>query len=115
MKYLTQFFIIMAFVLAGEVVYALVPLPIPASIWGMILLLMALMTGLVKLKQIENVANFFLIILPLLLVAPAVGVMDVFGRISTIWSQILTVAVIATLVTMVVVALLADKLIEDKK
>jgi len=105
----------MSFVLAGEAVNALVPLPIPASIWGMILLLAALATGVIKLKQIEKTANFFLIILPLLLVAPAVGVLDVFGRIAAVWPQILAITIASTLLTMVAVALLADRLTRDKK
>ena len=39
MKYLTQFLRILAFTLAGELLQRLVPLPIPASVYGLVLLL----------------------------------------------------------------------------
>ena len=38
MKYLTQFLRILAFTLAGELLQRLVPLPIPASVYGLVLL-----------------------------------------------------------------------------
>ena len=49
MKYLNQFLIIMGFTLAGEALQRLVPLPIPASVYGLVLLFAALCLGVVKL------------------------------------------------------------------
>lgn len=52
MKFLIQFLIIIAFSFAGELLHFLLPLPIPASIYGIILLFLALETKLIKVKQI---------------------------------------------------------------
>lgn len=104
----------MAFVLAGEVVYALVPLPIPASIWGLVLLLAALMSGAVKLSQIEDVAKFFLAIIPVLFVVPAVGVLEVFGGISKIWPAMLAVIALTYLAAMASTGWLAEFMIRIK-
>ena len=54
MKYLKQFAIILAVCLVGEGLKALLPLPIPASIYGLVLMLAALMSGLLKLEQVEK-------------------------------------------------------------
>ena len=64
MKYLTQFLRILAFTLAGELLQRLVPLPIPASVYGLVLLFAALNTGLVKLEQVKDAGGFLISILP---------------------------------------------------
>lgn len=76
MKYLSQFCIILGFTLAGEALGSLLPLPIPASVYGLVLLFAALCLGLVKLEQVKTVGNFLTSILPLLFVAPTVGIVE---------------------------------------
>ena len=75
MKYLSQFLIILGFSLVGEALQRLVPLPIPASVYGIVLLFAALCIGLVKLEQVKE-AGGFLTILPILFVSPAVGILE---------------------------------------
>ena len=47
MKYVKQFFIILLISFVGELFKYLIPLPIPASIYGMVILFIGLMTGLI--------------------------------------------------------------------
>lgn len=76
MKYLSQFCIILGFTLVGEALQRLLPLPIPASVWGLALLFLALCTGLVKLDQVKEAAGFLISVMPLMFVAPAVGIVE---------------------------------------
>ena len=76
MKYLSQFLIILGFTFLGEALQRLIPLPIPASVWGLVLLLTALCTGLVKLEQVRETGGFLASILPVLFVAPTVGIVE---------------------------------------
>ena len=76
MKYLSQFLIIMGFTLAGEALQRLVPLPIPASVYGIVLLFAALCLGLVKVEQVKDAGGFLTSILPILFVSPAVGLLE---------------------------------------
>ena len=76
MKYLSQFCIILGFTLAGEALQRLIPLPIPASVYGLVLLFTALCTGIVKLKHVKEAGGFLTSILPLLFVAPTVGIVE---------------------------------------
>ena len=66
----------MGFTLAGEALQRLVPLPIPASVYGIVLLFLALSLGLVKVSQVKEVGGFLTSILPVLFVAPAVGIVE---------------------------------------
>lgn len=76
MKYLTQFSIILGFTLTGEALQRLIPLPIPASVYGLALLFGALCLGIVKPEQIRDTASFLVSIMPILFVAPAVGIVE---------------------------------------
>ena len=82
MKYVFQFARIMGFCLAGELLYALLPLPIPAGLDGLVLLAAALLTGKVKLEQVKEAGDFLSSLFPLLFVPTVAGVMDVWGLIS---------------------------------
>ena len=76
MKYLSQFLIILGFTLAGEALQRIVPLPIPASVYGIVLLFSALCLGLVKVEQVKDTASFLSSLLPLLFVSPAVKIVE---------------------------------------
>ena len=76
MKYISQFCIILGFTLLGEVLQRLIPLPIPASVYGLALLFLALCLKLVKVEQIKEVGGFLTSLLPLLFVSPTVGILD---------------------------------------
>lgn len=79
MKYIFQLMIILAVSFAGEVLHAVVPLPVPASVYGLIILLILLMTKLVKLSQVETTANYMISIMPLFFIEPSVALMTSFG------------------------------------
>ena len=65
MKYVRQFVIIMVFTFLGEVLKALLPFPVPASIYGLLALLLALETKLLPLASVRDVGEFFVEIMPL--------------------------------------------------
>lgn len=66
----------MGFTLVGEALQRLLPLPIPASVYGLVLLFLALCMRIVKLEQVKDVGNFLTSILPILFVAPAVNILE---------------------------------------
>ena len=82
MKYLSQFCIILGFTMAGEALQRLLPLPIPGSVWGLALLFLALCLGIVKTEQVKDAASFLISVMPLMFVAPAVGIVENWSLIS---------------------------------
>lgn len=113
MKYIYQFCILMIFVLLGEVCERFIPLPIAGSIYGLILLFLALVFRVVKLHWVEDVANWFHNTMALFFVAPAVAVIDIWGDIADIWWILVLLMVAAYLVTMITTGVTADALIHD--
>lgn len=76
MKYVFQFARIMGFCLAGELLHAILPLPIPAGIYGLVLLAAALLTGIVRLEQVKQTGDFLSSLFPLLFIPTVAGVME---------------------------------------
>ncbi|MBR5126164.1 MAG: CidA/LrgA family protein [Oscillospiraceae bacterium] len=83
MKYLSQFCIILGFTLLGEALQRLIPLPIPASVYGLIALFAALCMGLIKVEQVKTASGFLISIMPVLFVAPTVGIAESWDLISS--------------------------------
>ena len=100
MRYLYQFARIMAFCFLGEILHEALPLPIPASIYGLILLLAALKTGIVKLEQVKEVGNFLTGIFPLLFVPAAVGVMELWVQLGEMAIPIIIAIVPVTILVL---------------
>lgn len=76
MKYLYQAGIIFLFTFLGEALAKLIPFPIPAAIWGLLLLFLALCVKLIKVEQIRECVGFLTALLPVLFVAPTVNLME---------------------------------------
>ena len=101
MKYIKQLFWILLFSAVGELLQAVIPLPIPAAIYGLVLLLTALCTGLLKAEQIADTARFLIAVMPLLFVAPAVSILANWGLVAP---QLIPIVVIMSLSTVIVFA-----------
>lgn len=79
MKFLKQFLIILVITFMGEGLKYLLPLPIPASIYGMVLLFLALMTRIVKLESVRDAGKFLIEIMPVMFIPAGVGLMVSWG------------------------------------
>ena len=115
MKYINQVLIILLISFIGELLNYFIPLPIPGSIYGMILLFILLCTGLVKLHQIREVGNFLVDIMPMLFIPSAVGIMAQFEQLKSIWIKVIVVTIITTVIVMTVTGLTTQTIIRIKK
>ena len=71
MKYLRQFMIILLFSFLGELLKYVLPFPVPASIYGLVLLFIALETRILPLAAVKDAGKFMIEIMPLMFI-PAV-------------------------------------------
>lgn len=100
MKYVMQFLLIIAFSFVGELLHALLPVPIPASIYGILLLFAALELKIVRVRQIREVSSFLIGIMPIMFIPAAVGLMDSWHIIETHWLSYVVLIVVTTVVVM---------------
>ena len=111
MKLLYQFGIIMFVTFLGEFLHCLIPLPIPASIYGLLLMLAGLMTKVIKLEQVKIAADFLIEIMPMMFIPAAVGLMDSWAQIKGICVPLIAVTLITTVVVMAVTGLVTQFII----
>ncbi len=115
MKILRQFGLILAITFAGEVLKALLPLPIPASIYGMVIMLVGLVSGLLRLEDVQDVGDFLIEIMPILFVPAAVGLMDSWGTMKELLLPSVVMLVVVTVLVIVVTGRVTQVLIRRKK
>ena len=115
MKYVKQFAIILLISLAGEMMSFILPLPVPASIYGLVLMLFSLLTGLIKLDAVRDTACFLIEIMPIMFIPPAVGLMASWDVIQANLVAYLIIAAVTTIVVMAVSGLVTQAVLKKGK
>ncbi|MBP3459745.1 MAG: CidA/LrgA family protein [Lachnospiraceae bacterium] len=100
MKYVRQFLLILAITFLGEILKAIIPLQIPAGIYGLLLLLILLMTGVIKLSQVKETADFLIEIMPIMFIPAAVGLLDTWDVLQPVWIKLMIITLISTVLVM---------------
>lgn len=115
MKYLFQIGIIAAISAVAEFMYAVIPLPVPASVYGLALLFILLMTKVIKLSQIEETADYFLLIMPVLFLEPSVKLMTSLSIMKGQAVRLFVLCMISTCVTIMITGTVAQAVIRMRK
>ena len=115
MKYLRQFAIILGVTCVGELIKYFVPLPIPASIYGLVLMLVLLMTGVIKLGQVKEAGEFLVEIMPLMFIPAGVGLLTSWEQLQGVLVPVFVSTVVTTFVVMIVAGKVSDLFINMKK
>ena len=102
MKYLNQLAIILIISCLGEICADLLPFPIPGALYGLILMFTALCLKIVKLHQVEDVAQFLIEIMPLMFTPPAVGLITKWDILKDVWLQLFIIIVITTFIVLLI-------------
>lgn len=115
MKYIAQFCIILGYTFIGEALQRFLPLPIPGSVYSLVLLFLALCFGIVRLDEVQETAHYLSSILPVMFVAPAVGIVEYWNLISSNLFPILLVILGTTVITFGISGTLVQRLMDKEK
>jgi len=115
MQYIRQALYIFGFSFLGEVLNRLIPLPIPASIYGMVLLFLALQGKLLRVEDVKDAGNFLSGILSVLFVPPIVALVDYWDLLAENLIPMLTVFLVSSLLTFAVSGRLTQAIIRKKE
>ena len=97
MKLLYEFGVIMAVTILGEICLA-----VPASIYGLLLMLFALCTKIIKLEQEKVAGDFLLDIMPPMFIPAGVGLLTAWPDLKPVLVPVLVITVVVTVFVMVV-------------
>lgn len=102
MKYIKQIFIIFTITMIGEIFNRVLPLPVPAGVYGLFLLLLCLCTGIVKLVDVELTGNLLLDLMPLMFIPITVELMERYQEIRAIVVPVIIISAVSTVIVMIV-------------
>ncbi|WP_066318686.1 CidA/LrgA family protein [Bacillus sp. FJAT-29814] len=110
-----QVLLIHIFLFLGAAAKAIIPLPIPASMFGLAILFLALCLKIVKLEWVEKGANWLMAELLLFFIPSAVGIVNYDEILSFQGAEIVFLIGISTILVMGMTAWIAEKIIGKKR
>lgn len=111
MKYIKQFCIILLLSFMGEVLYEVLPLPVPASVYGLVLMLAALVSGVLKVDQVKETASFLVEIMPVMFIPAGVGLLSSWSALEPVLIPVMVIVVLTTVIVMVVTGRVTQEVI----
>lgn len=117
MKYIHQISIIALVTLMSEILNYMIPLPIPSSIYGLILMFLLLVLKVIRLENIKETGDFLISLMPIMFVAPIVALLDNISSCKNLLLPIILIATVSTVLVMGVTGVVCQGLInlKDKK
>ena len=115
MKYIHQFGLILAISFLGEALKFVIPLPIPASIYGLLLMLLALHFKIFPLESVKESGELLIDIMPLMFIPAGVGLMTSWSQLKPFLMPLVVITVVSTFVVMIVTGKVTDFLLDRKE
>ncbi len=115
MKYVKQFSIILGMSFIGEILKSILPLPIPASIYGLLLMFLALKFQFIRLEQVKETASFLIEIMPIMFIPSAVGLLESWGALKPIWLPIILITIVTTIIVIGVTGWVTEWIMKSRK
>lgn len=100
MKYIRQFGLILAVTFLGEILKMILPFKIPSSIYGLVLMFLALQFKVIQLDQVREAAKYLIEIMPLMFIPAGVGLMNAWGVLKPICIPVIVITIVSTIVVM---------------
>lgn len=111
MKYLKEATIIFGITMVGEILNHLLPLPVPAGVYGLFILLVLLCAGTLKVEDVSGVGDFFLDIMPLMFIPAGAGLLNSVQEVKDILVPLTVISVVSTIFVMAVTGRMAQRII----
>ena len=115
MKFIQQLSIILFISFLGEGLNWILPLPIPASVYGLILMLIALQFHIVQLEQVQDTARFFIEIMPVMFIPAGVGLLNSWNVLQPICIPVILITLLTSIIVMGVTGQVTQQMIQKGK
>lgn len=114
MKFIKQFGIIMLISFVGEVLNSVIPLPVPASIYGFVIMFACLKLKIIKISSVHETGKFLIEIMPLMFIPAAVGLITAWKVLKPMFVPVAVITVVSTIVVMAVSGRVTQDVITHK-
>lgn len=114
MKYVFQFGLILAVTFIAELIYSYLPLPVPASIYGLVIMLLLLVTKIIKLEWVKDSAKYLIAIMPLMFIPSGAKLITVADMIWPVMLPVLFILILTTVIVMLVSGKITEFIIKKE-
>lgn len=115
MKYIGQLCIILGISVIGEVLNSLIPLPVPASIYGLVIMLILLCTKVLKVHHVKETSDFLLAVMPMMFIPAGAGVIKYWSYIKPMLIPCIIIMIFVTVIVMAVTGRITQAIITFKE
>lgn len=115
MKYIKQLLIILAVSCLAEVMETMIPLPVAASVYGLLIMLVGLWTKVIPLQKVEGVADYLVGIMSIMFIPPTVAIMASFEQLKTMLVPLVVISFVTTILVMIVTGRVSQFLLKRGK
>lgn len=115
MKLLKELAIYFGITFISEIIAKLLPINIPPSIIGIVILFMLLELKVLKTEDVEMTGDYLIKIMPILFVPAGVGLIKYLDVLKIVAVPMVFVITLSTAVVMTAVGIVTQKLVEKKK
>ena len=115
MKYISQLCIILGVSVVGEVLNHFIPLPVPASIYGLVIMLMLLCTKVLKVHHVKEISDFLLAVMPIMFIPAGAGVIKYWSHIKPMLIPCFIIMIVVTVIVMIVTGKVTQVIIKIKE
>lgn len=114
MRIIKEVSIILIISFIGEILNKTLPLPVPACIYGLLIMLFLLMTKILKIENIELVGRHLIQIMPLLFIPAGVSIIESFDILKPLIIPITVITFVSTIVVMVISGKVTEHILKRK-
>lgn len=115
LRYIYEIHIILGVSLAGEILNHFIPIPVPASIYGLLIMFLLLLTGALKQSNIKHIADWFITAMPIMFIPGGVGIITVWDELKSIFVPLAVITVISLVITMGVTGMVTELVLKLKR
>ena len=107
--------IIAVIAFAGEMLNTMLPLPVPAGMYGILILFFLLASGVLRVESVKDVSSFLIGIMPVMFIPAAAGLIESFGLLAPSLPAYIVIIFVSTVAVMAVSGLTTQAVIRAKQ
>lgn len=115
MRFVKDVSIIFGITMVGEFLNHMFPLPVPAGVYGLFILLALLCTGTVKLSSVSGTGNLLLDTMPLMFIPAGVGLLNSAEELKVFLLPLTVITTVSTVFVLVITGKSAQYMIRRRK
>lgn len=108
MKIAKELSLILGISTVGEILNQVLPLPVPAGVYGLFLMLLLLSSGVIKLEDVEGTGNFLLDNMTPMFIPAGVGIIRYLDQVMQVGVPYLIINVLSTTVVFIMTGCVAQ-------